>query len=178
MTPDGLPSGHDLSAWHRRFPDHRLWAGRLRLWRVELATPSPDKPLLAEWIDRAAPDRATAARRLGLPAAAHANDGDGLSRETFALLDLPGGCQRVSPPSVVFEPWPEPVGSVPADVLRPAGVDCVPFSGDWRTVPLVRAEAADVVAVRVGNGIQVFAAGAPEAAPLWELSGDALGADI
>ena len=177
MTPAGPQSGYDLPAWHRRFPDHRLWVGRLRLWRVELAVrPTAAPSLLSEWISRATADgsHATAARRLGLPAAVIAAPVDEPARQTFAFLDLPTGLHQVSAPSIVFDAWPGPIDTVPADVLRPSAVHVIPPSGDWRTVPIVRVEAVDVVAVWVGDGIQVFAADTPDAGPLWELPADAL----
>ena len=176
MTSDGLPSGHDLSAWHRRFPDRRLWAGRLRLWRVELAIASNSTPsLLGEWIARAATaGPGTAARRLGLPAAVVLAHGERMTRRAFAFLDLPTGRRPVAPPAITFDRWPEPIEEVPAEVLRPEGVEVIPPTADWRTVPVVWVEAADVVAVWVGDGIQVFAVDSPESEPLWELSADAL----
>ena len=175
MTSDGLPSGHDLSAWHRRFPDHRLWAGRLRLWRVELAISSKDNPsLFGEWIARATADGpAAAARRLGLPAGVVAAQAGRPVRQTVAFLDLPTGRRQVSPPATAFGRWPEPVEVELADLLRLAKIDAAIVSADWRTVPVVSVEAADVVAVWVGGGVQVFAADAPEAGPLWELPAEA-----
>ena len=179
MTPDGLPPGHDQSAWHRRFPDQPLWSGRLRLWRVELpVSPTTPPSVLSEWIARAASDSlATTARRLGLPEAVIAAQVGRPTRQTFAFLDLPTGRRQVPPPSTVFDRWPDPVDAVPEDVLRPAGVSLGPVSGDWRTVPVVWVEAADVIAVRVEGVIQVFAADAPEAEPLWVLPADAFVAD-
>jgi hypothetical protein len=176
MTADGPPSGYDLSAWHRRFPDHRLRPGRLRLWRIELAVrPASPPSLLSEWIARATADGLPAARRrLGLPAAVIAAPGPQPTRQTLAFLDLPTGVRRVTPPARAFDPWPEPVDAVPADVLRPSGVDWIPPSGDWRTVPVVRVEAVDVVAVWAGEGVRLFAADEPDGEALWELPADAL----
>lgn len=175
MTPDGLPPQHDLSAWHRRFPDHRLWAGRLRLWRVEFAAPATPSPsLLAGWIARATTDGpAAAARRLGLPDGVVAAQTSRPVRQTVAFLDLPTGRRPVPSPATTFDRWPEPVEVPLGDLLRLAKIQSVPVSADWRTVPVVWVEAADVVAVWVGGGIQVFAADAPEAGPLWELPAEA-----
>jgi hypothetical protein len=167
MTPAGLPTEHLPPAWHRRFPDRRLWAGRLRLWRVELAVRRPPSPL-TDWIARAA------TRRLGLPASVVANV-TRPTRQTFAFLDLPAGPRPVSSvPARSFDPWPEPITAVPPAVLHPLGVDVVPLSADWRTVPIVRAEAVEVVAVWQDDGIDVYAADAPDGKPLWELPADAM----
>lgn len=179
MTPAGLPPEHLPSEWHRRFPDLKhIWVGRLRLWYVELPTrPPPSSNGLSEWIGKATADGASpsaAARRLGLPAAVVAalHPDAQPAREEFAFLDLPAGPFRVPPASGSFEPWPEPVGEVPQAVLRPAGVEVVPMTGNWRTVPVVRAAAVDVVVVWLTDRIEVFAAGDPGGPALWRLPAD------
>jgi hypothetical protein len=161
-----------LSAWRRRFPDRDFAIRRIRLWCVELAVRGPSP--LAEWVRKATADGdsiETAADRLGLP--------PGLIREivrpvrrTFAFIDLPTGPHPVPVPPTTFAPWPDPVTSIPADVLRPPGVDVVPITDDWRTIPVVRAEAIDVVAVKKGEAIDVYAADDPEGSPLWHVPAD------
>jgi hypothetical protein len=170
MTAAGLPTEDALSAWHRRFPARRhLWAGRLRLWRVELAV-RPPTTHMTDWATKAA------SGHLGLPPAvvAAAAADTRPHRRTFAFLDLPPGPVPVVVPATTFAPWPEPVESVPAAVLRPAGVEAVPPSGNWRTVPVVRVEAVDVVAVGTTGRIDVYPADGPNDKALWELPPDAL----
>lgn len=164
MTPAGPPSDQLLSAWHRRFPGRDVWPARVRLWRVELPVRPPSP--VAEWIRRAAADAGGpegAARRLGLPLGAVRG---APVRRTFAFIDLPTGPHPVPVPPVTFGPWPEPVGEVPPAVLRPPGVDVIPMSEDWRTVPVVRAELVDVVMVRGGDRIDVYVADDPDGSPL------------
>jgi len=173
MTPAGPQPDHSLSVWHCRFPDRHLWAARLRLWCVELAVRSPS--LLGDWIRKASADGATAAtvaRRLGL-AAGLVRAAGRPTRRTFAFLDLPGGLHPVPVPTVAFRPWPEPITEVPPAVLRPPSVDVAPMSDDWQTVPIVRAEVVDVVAVNSGEWIDVFAADDPDGSRLWQLPADA-----
>lgn len=171
MTAAGLPTEYIPPAWTRRFPDRRLWAGRLRLWRVELAVRPPSSPL-TEWIVRAA------TRRLGLPASAVAS-ATRPTRQTFAFLDLPTGLKLVSDPSRSFDPWPEPIAAVPPAVLHPPGVDVVPLSANWRTVPVVRAEAVEVVAAWQDERIEVYEADEPDGKPLWEFPAEAMaGVDV
>jgi hypothetical protein len=172
MTAAGPPPDHSLSAWHSRFPDRRLWAARLRLWRVELPVRLPS--LLGEWIRKASADGAsvaTVARRLGLPAGI-IRAADGPTRQEFAFLDLPGGPHPVSVPPVTFRPWPDPITSVPPVILRPSGVDVVPMTADWRTIPLVRAETVDVIAVDCDGRIDVYTADDPHGPALWQLPAD------
>jgi len=168
-----VPSSDDtLSAWHRRFPDRRLWAARLRLWRVEL--PVRSTSLIGQWIRKASADGASAAdaaRRLGLPAGVIRAMG-GPIRQAFAFLDLPGGPHPVSAPPVTFCPWPDPITSVPPVILRPSGVDVVPMTADWRTIPLVWAEVVDVIAVDCDGRIDVYSADDPEGPALWQLPAD------
>jgi hypothetical protein len=174
MTTASPPSDHTLSAWHRRFPDRRLWAARLRLWRVELPVRAPS--LLGEWIRKASADgalAATVARRLGLPAGV-IRAADQSIRQTFTFLEPPGGLHLVPVPPVTFHPWPDPITAVPPVVLRPNGVDVVPKSDDWWTIPLVRAEAVDVIAVESDGRIDVYAADDPEGTALWQLPADML----
>jgi hypothetical protein len=172
MTPAGPPPDHSLSAWHRRFPDRRLWAASLRLWRVELSVRSPS--LLGEWIRKASADgasAATVARRLGLPAGV-VRVADRSIRQTFAFLDLPGGPHPVPVPTFAIRPWPDPITAVPPVVLRPNGVEMIPRSNDWRTIPLVRAETVDVIVVEGDGRIDVCAADDPEGPSLWQLPAD------
>jgi hypothetical protein len=173
MTATGPEFDVNLPAWNYRFPDRRLWAARLRLWRVELPVRAPS--VLGEWIRKATADGTTpteAVRRLGLPASV-LRTADRPGRRTFAFLDAPGGAYPVEDPPVAFALWPEPITAVPPHILRPAGVDVVPLSNDWRTVPIVRAEIADVVAVESGELIEVFAADDRGGPPLWQLTADA-----
>ncbi len=157
MSPTWAPPDSTLSAWHRRFPDRRpVWAGCLRLWRVELAV-RPTASLLSNWIDRIDGD---GARPLGLPDAVVTaiRSGEPAERQWFAFLELPGGLHAIPAPADQFDDWPEPIASVPAEVLRPEATEVLPFAGHWRTVPLVRAEAVCVMAARSENGIDVYAA--------------------
>jgi hypothetical protein len=137
---------------------------------------------LTDWATKGTPDGlppSAAARRLGLPAAVVAAAraaGTRPDRRTFAFLDLPAGPVPVAVPARSFAPWPEPVGPVPPMVLRPAGVEVVPRSGDWRTVPVVRAEVVEVVAAGTADRIAVYAADGPNEKALWELPADALAA--
>jgi len=182
MTAAGLPTEHALAAWHRRFPARRhLRAGRLRLWRVELAVRSPTPTsLLTDWAAKATDDDvppSSAARRLGLPTAVVATAstaGARAERRTFAFLDLPAGPVPVAVPATDFMPWPNADGPVPTTVLRPPGVELVPRSRDWRTVPIVRAEAVEVVAVGTTDRIDVYTADGPKETAVWELPPDAL----
>jgi len=156
----GLPPARALSAIHRRFPDRQhLWAGTIRLWRVEVAVHTTS--LLSEWATRAGDPR-----RLGLPASAITAP---ITRRSFAILDLPTGLHSVPVPPGSFDPWPEAIGDVPSAVLDPANGDAVPFTSDWRTIPVVRAEAVSVVAVQRVGGIEVYTAGDTEGQPLWRL---------
>jgi hypothetical protein len=162
----GPPPAQALSAIHRRFPDRQhVWAGTVRLWRAELAVRYPPVSPLAEWAAKAGDPR-----RLGLPASVAAAP---VIRRSFAFLDLPTGLHRVPVPPGAFDPWPEAIAEVPAVVLHPAGGDTVPFAGDWRTVPVVRAEAVPVVAVQRDGGIEVFVAD-DESNPLGQLPAGAL----
>jgi hypothetical protein len=153
MIPAGVVPDQILSAFHRRFPDcHRMWAGSLRLWRVGLAVRHPS--LIAEWVARAANPQG-----LGIPAAIISSIRKvEVVRQSFAFLDLPAGPFGIPNPSRRFDPWPEPALTVPPQVLHPDGVDVVSLNGDWRTVPIVRAEIVPVVAVQVGDAIEVYAA--------------------
>ena len=169
MTPDGPLPDQVLSACHRRFPDRQcLWAGPLRLWRVELAVRSVSPSLLSEWIAKAFDPG-----RLGLPRSIVASvRTDVIERRSFAFLDLPAGPLGVPVPDRVFDPWPEATGEVPATVLRPADNDVVPLTADWRTVPVIRAELVPAVAVQIGDAIEMYtldAAGEVEETPLWRL---------
>jgi hypothetical protein len=182
MTAEGLPTEHALSAWYRRFPARRhLWAGRLRLWRVELPVRPPTPPsLLTDWVTKATAEGvppSAAARRLGLPAAVVAaarSAGTRPDRRTFAFLDLPAGPVPVAVPSIAFDPWPDTIESVPPAVLRPPGAEVVPQTGDWRTVPVVGAEAVEVVAVGLPDRIEAYATDESNEKALWELPPDAL----
>jgi hypothetical protein len=175
MSPKWVPHESVLSAWHRRFPDRRpLWAGGLRLWRIELAV-RPDNSLLGEWINRADGD---AARRLGLPDAVVSaiRSNEHAERKWFAFLGLPGRLHAIPTPADSFDDWPEPIASVPAEVLKPAGIDVLPFAGHWRTVRVVRAERVCVMAIRSGNGIDAYVAdeaGTLSEQPLAHLPADA-----
>jgi hypothetical protein len=164
----GPPPAQVLSALHRRFPTRQhLWAGTVRLWRVELAVRSSSA--LSEWVAKA-----TDPRRLGLPAAAVSSAP--AARRTFAFLDLPTGPRPVPVPARSFDPWPGSTGDVPAAVLHPADGNAVPFAGDWRTVPVIGAEAVPVVAVQLEQSIDVYAAEAGDIGeePLWQLPAGAL----
>jgi hypothetical protein len=181
MTSAGLPSEQHLSAWFRRFPNRQhLWVGRLRLLRVDLAVRSTEpKSLLSEWIAKATADGATssvAARRLGVPASVlAANQPAGPpTRRAIALLDLPTGLRLVAPPAASFESWPDTEIEVPNAAIHLAAGEAIPMSSDWRTIPIVRAEAVDVVAVHVNDGIEVYTADRREPTPLWTLALDAL----
>jgi hypothetical protein len=173
MSLGWVPSDAVLSAWHRRFPDRRpFWTGRLRLWRAELAV-RPADSLLATWVARAGDD---AAGRLGLPDALVAAIRAG-ARQSFAFLELPGGVHAIPNPSDHFDDWPEPTTSVPAEVLKPAGVEVFPFTGHCRTVPLIRAELVHAMAGRSDDGIDLYAvdeAGELSAQPLVNLPADAI----
>jgi hypothetical protein len=152
MSPGWLPPEAALSAWTRRFPDRRhFWAGRLRLWRVELAV-RPKDSVLAAWVARAGGD---AAGRLGLPDALVAAIRAG-ARQSFAFLELPGGIHAVPAPSNRFDDWPEPITSVPAEVLKPAGVEVLPFAGHRRTAPVVQVDLVHAMAVRSDDGIDLY----------------------
>lgn len=143
MIADWVPADHVRIAWHRRFPEIPLWAGRLRLWRVELAVRSEGTS----------------------------------SRRQFAFLDLPSCCVCVSDPTGPVEPWPDAVAAVPDEVLRPPDVEVVPFTDDWRTIPVVAAQAVRVLAVRHGDHTDVYRADADGTIgdqPDWVLPADAL----
>jgi hypothetical protein len=163
----GPPPARALAAIHRRFPTRQhLWAGTVRLWRVELAVRSTS--ILSEWAARAGDPR-----RLGLPATAASSN----TRRWFTFLDLPTGPHPVGVPARTFDPWPERIDGVPASVLHPADADVLSFGGDWRTVPVVWAEAVPVVAVQRDGGIEVYViepAGDVGGDPLWCLSVGAL----
>ena len=172
MTPAGPGSDPTLSAWHRRFPDRHLRAARLRLWRVELPVRPPSA--LGEWMRKATADGtppAAAAGRLGLPPGI-VRAADRPVRQWFAFLDLPGGPLPVPVPSVAFDPCPDPMPTVPPAVMRPPGVDVMPMTGDWRTIPIVRAEVVDVVAVESRSAIELYGADNPEGPPLWQVPPD------
>jgi hypothetical protein len=179
MSPTWVPSEPIRSAWHRRFPDRRpLWTGCLRLWRVELAV-RPIDSLLSNWVERSDGD---AAPRLGLPEAiiAAIRSGEPVERKWFAFLELPGGLHAIPTPTDHFDDWPEPITSVPAGVLKPAATDVFSFAGQWRAVPLVRAEVVRAMAIRSGNGIEVYVAdetGTLSEMPLAILPGDAITAE-
>lgn len=185
MTP---PPAHTLSILRQRFPDlSHLWAGSLRLWRALLPVrdPSPPRTPLADWVSRAVAlgpaDPAAVAAWLGLPehAVAAALAEARPVRRPFAFLDLPDGLFQVPPPATAFPRWPEPVtpDQVPPAVLRPTGVEVVSGPHDLGTVPVVWAEQVPAVAVRRGDGIEVYAAG-PDGevneTALWQLPADAL----
>jgi hypothetical protein len=161
--PDPVLSGLD-----RRFPDRlHLWVGSVRLWRAELPVrQTGSASRLAVWVARAsALGPAEVARRLGLPEPVVAAAGRPV-RRAFAFLDLPGGPVPVPAPPESLPTRPEPVSpdGVPPAVLRPPGVEVTPVSADWRTVPVVRAERVNAVAVGRADGIAVYAA-----RPGWEL---------
>ena len=179
MTAAGPPDP-GLAAWHRRFPDRlHLAVGSVRLWHAELPVrPAEDPSLLARWAERAAALGGDVARRLGLPEAVVAGLRGRPARRTFAFLDLPSGPMPVPPLPAPSPGSPEPVSvdDVPPAVLRPPGVDVVPRSGDWRTVPVVRAERVAVVAVGRRDGIEVYVADAEwriGESPTWRLPNDA-----
>lgn len=146
MTPWVAPEPA-RSAWHRRFPDSpRPWTGRVRLWRIELAVRSSDS-VVSKWTDRA--------DQLGLPASAVAAVRSHVERTTFAFLELPGGLHCIPTPAAEFPEWPEPITAVPAEVLHPDGA--IPFDGRWQTVPVVRAEAACLMAGLRGDQVELYA---------------------
>ena len=184
MTASGQPDGRTLFAWHQRFPDRlHLWAGHLRLWTVELPLQfQPSERRLVEWIAKATAlglaTPADVARKLGLPEAA-VRAAQHPVRSAFTFLELPSGVQVV--PAMPRETFTSPISiaaaDVPPDVLRPPGVDVLPLSDDWRTVPFVRAAMLAVAAVRRGDGIEVYAADqdwniGPE--PTWRLGANAI----
>jgi hypothetical protein len=171
MSPAGVPPGPLLSAWHRRFPDRlHLWVGSVRLWWADLPVRQPHPTSrLAEWATKAAAlgpaGPADLARRLGLAESVVAAAGRPV-RRSFAFLDLPGGPVAVSVPPESLSASPEPVSAegVPPAVVRPPGVDVIPMSADWRTIPVIWAERLSVVAVGWEDGIEVYAAG-----PDWDI---------
>jgi hypothetical protein len=173
MTP---PPASVLSAWHRRFRDRQsLWAGHIRIWRVELPVyePATSGSLLATWLKRAHAlddhiDKELS-HRLGLPehvVKAILADAVGGIRRSFAWLDLPSGVVQVSSLNEPLSARPHPIEprDVPAAILRPSGVSVVPVSGDWRTIPVVHADTLPVVAIRGNARIDVYAVG-PEGTP-------------
>ena len=161
----GPPPAQVLSEWHRRFPSRQhLWAGTVRLWRADLAVRTGPPSPLTEWAARAGDPR-----RLGLPVFG----APPITRRSFAFLDLPTGLHPVPVPPRSFDPWPEEIGEVPPPVRHAADGDAVPFDGDWRTVPVIRAEAVSVVAVQRDGRIEVYAAD-DGAKPLWRLPAGAI----
>lgn len=183
MTPAGFPPGRALTAWHRRFPDRlHLWVGSVRLWRADLPVRQNRSSKLSEWIAKAAAlgltTHADQARRLGLAEPVIGNVSRP-ARRAFVFLDLPGGPLAVPVPPEAPKGSPEVITAddVPPAVLRPPGVEVVPLSDDWRTVPVVRAERLNAVAVRQAQGIEIYAAGRDweiGESPAWTLPADAL----
>jgi hypothetical protein len=183
MTPGGwsFPSGRALATWHRRFPDGRLWAGHLLLWRVEL--PVRSHVGLSEWVARAtalgSSRPADLAVRLGLPEPVVASllaeaNSPRINRRSFAFLDLPGGQFAVPVPTAAHAPWPEsiPPERVPRSVIQSVGVEVPPVTNDWRTVPVVGPQRFAIGAVHRDGRITVYPADAG-----WSL-GDAVLSDL
>ncbi|HEX3147126.1 MAG TPA: hypothetical protein VHR66_03535 [Gemmataceae bacterium] len=152
MSPAGFVSDQVLSAFHQRFPVRQhMWAGCVKLWRVELAIRNPSPSLLSEWLGRA-----TNPTAIGLPANVIALiRNESTIRRSFAVLELPASLTAIPVPSRPFDLWPKPIADVPPSVLRPTSVEVVPFASDWRTAPLVRVEAVPVVAVQLGDTVEV-----------------------
>lgn len=151
MTP-GEPSPFLPAPWAARFPRRRhLWAGPVRVWRVETPVEGAHQARVAAWLARAA--------ALGLAALpehivestwVQATAGTP-ARRTTAYLDLPGGPY----PAAVGGPLPSWPGVTAADV--PAAFRAsVPTLAD---VPIVRAERLLAVAVDLGAGVEVYADG-------------------
>jgi hypothetical protein len=160
MTPAWVAPDSLLSACHRRFPTGRAWAGLIRLWRVEVAL-RPADSLIADWVRRAGGD----AGRFGLPDAIAAAVRSGVPgpRRRFALLELPGGWHYLDGEPPAFDPWPDGIAEVPSEVRAPTA-DALGFTGHWRSIPVVSAEAVRAVVV-IGDVAEVFAVGPDDSLP-------------
>jgi hypothetical protein len=144
MMPDPAP-------WAERFPHRRhLWAGPIRVWRVE--GPDRHQSRIATWVARAA--------ALGLAepgAAAVLAEATALrpARRTTTYLDLPNGPY----PATVNAQLPEWPAVTPADVPAAFRASVATF----QDVPIVRAERLTAIAVDSGDGIEVYDADHPDA---------------
>jgi hypothetical protein len=142
----------DPGPWAARFPERRhLWAGPIRVWRVEAVDTQHVR--IAAWVARAAALEAKEqphARSLAEATAV------GLGRRTSTFLDLPGGPY---PAAVVglLPLWP---GVAATDVPPAFRTDVQSL----REVPVVRPERLTAVAVELVGGIEVYDATRPDAA--------------
>ncbi|HVK11834.1 MAG TPA: hypothetical protein VM597_23880 [Gemmataceae bacterium] len=124
-------------------PASPVWAGPVRVWRVEAPAgiPPQHQTRIDTWVARAA--------ALGLADALSPRP----ARRTSAYLDLPGGPY----PAALAGPlpaWPDVTAAdVPGAFHGPAG--------GFRDVPIVRAERVDVVVMAAGNEVDVFEASRP-----------------
>lgn len=186
MTPGSFPTNRCLSLWAQRFPDrNHLWAGVLRLWRVDLPVAAASgRGLLREWVAKAAAlgsgSPREIARRLCIPeASVRAAQAGDLGPRSRAWVELPSGLRPVVPPPAPVLEWPDRITptDVPPDVLRPLGVDLPATSDDPLSFPVIRAEAVAIAAVSIGGRIEVFTADRDwqiGAMSVWTLPGDAL----
>jgi hypothetical protein len=97
----------------------------------------------------------------------------------LAFIDLPTGAQTVSPPPNPQPSWPNPIEStqVPARLLSPTGVEIVPLSEDWQSIPVIRADCLTALAIRRTSQIDVFSVasdGSVGESPIWNLPPDVL----
>ncbi len=151
MTGDPFPPSPALDALDRRFPDRlHLWAGRLRVWRVEYSPPQTSQ--LRAWVARATPFGAPD-RLLGLPShLLESKSETNAERRTETYLDLPIGLLPTRVPDRL-PPWPD---ATPTDV--PATLRGDPPT-DWRSVRIIRAEAIRVVAIARADSTELYSAG-------------------